>query len=293
MTIIVTFEQGTGFNPRIVRITTTSDYAAVTAAGWLNSPANEGYIFNLTDKLLIAYDTNATTHVNFFDLTRTNGIYTLTLSSGEVIVPTVNGDFANFSGTAGAIVDLGFSPSDAAKTKVVMAGGAVVAARIAKFVDTAGTVDDTAGAATNLGDLYAGASGTAGVLRSYPATATTGYLGLTGVANAGAFGVQLSNASHAQSSVYTFNDIGAATGGIPVATAPFIMKQVAGAAAAGGAAAQSFTDAFCTSGSNVIGNWNTQANAVSVLKIVPGNGSFVVTSSGDAGVGTFNYVIMK
>ena len=71
------------------------------------------------------------------------------------------------------------------------------------------------------------------------------------------------------------------------------MKAVAGAAAAGGAAAQSFTDAFCTSGSNVIGNWNTQTNAVSVFKIVPGNGSFVVTSSGDAGVGTFNYIITK
>ncbi|CAB4128077.1 hypothetical protein UFOVP100_8 [uncultured Caudovirales phage] len=73
----------------------------------------------------------------------------------------------------------------------------------------------------------------------------------------------------------------------------FAMKSVAGAAAAGGAAAQSFTDAFCTSGSCVIGNWNTQANAVQVLKIVPGNGSFVVTSSGDAGVGTFNYIITK
>lgn len=70
-------------------------------------------------------------------------------------------------------------------------------------------------------------------------------------------------------------------------------KSVAGAAAAGGAAAQSFTDAFCTSGSCVVGNWNTQANAASVLTIVPGNGSFVVTSSADAGVGTFNYLITK
>lgn len=70
-------------------------------------------------------------------------------------------------------------------------------------------------------------------------------------------------------------------------------KSVAGAAAAGGAAAQSFTDAFCTSASCVVGNWNTQANAASVLKIVPGNGSFVVTSSADAGVGTFNYIITK
>lgn len=78
-----------------------------------------------------------------------------------------------------------------------------------------------------------------------------------------------------------------------VADQGIAFKSVAGAAAAGGAAAQSFTDAFCTSASCVIGNWNTQANAASVLKIVPGNGSFVVTSTGDAGVGTFNYIITK
>jgi hypothetical protein len=71
------------------------------------------------------------------------------------------------------------------------------------------------------------------------------------------------------------------------------MKWVAAAAAAGGAAAQSFTDTFCTTSSAVIGNWNTQTNAASVLKIVPGNGSFVVTSSADAGVGTFEYLIIK
>ena len=47
------------------------------------------------------------------------------------------------------------------------------------------------------------------------------------------------------------------------------------------------------SASCVVGNWNTQTNAASVLKIVPGNGSFVVTSSADAGVGTFNYIIAK
>jgi hypothetical protein len=71
------------------------------------------------------------------------------------------------------------------------------------------------------------------------------------------------------------------------------MKAVDAAAAAGGAAAQSFTDTFCTSTSVVIGNWVTQANPVEVLKIVPGNGSFVVTSSGDAGAGTFSYIITK
>lgn len=145
------------------------------------------------------------------------------------------------------------------------------------------------------GSLISGLStgGQVGTLQLFATTTTTGSIRWLAAANAGAFNVDFTNASHAQSTVYTIADIGAATGGVPVATAAIKMKSVAGAAAAGGAAAQSFSDAFCTSGSNVIGNWNTQANAVSVLKIVPGNGSFVVTSSGDAGVGTFNYLIMK
>lgn len=143
------------------------------------------------------------------------------------------------------------------------------------------------------GNISAGSSGHAGTLSSFPGTAANGSLIVAGVNAGGDFNTTISNGTMGQSTVYTLGDIGAATGGIVVATSAIRMKSVAGAAAAGGAAAQSFTDAFCTSGSNVIGNWNTQANAASVLKIVPGNGSFVVTSSADAGVGTFNYIITK
>ena len=112
--------------------------------------------------------------------------------------------------------------------------------------------------------------------------------------NAGAnFNTIVSNGVMGQTTTYTIPDILASTGGIVVSTAAVRMKSVDAAAAAGGAAAQSFTDAFCTTTSVVIGNWVTQANAASVLKIVPGNGSFVVTSSADAGVGTFSYIIQK
>ena len=143
------------------------------------------------------------------------------------------------------------------------------------------------------GDVIAGISGTAGTLKSFPATAANGSLIIAAANAGGAFNTTISNGTMGQSTVYTMGDIGASTGGLVVATSAIRMKSVAGAAAAGGAAAQSFTDAFCTSASNVVGNWNTQANAASVLKIVPGNGSFVVTSSADAGVGTFNYIITK
>ncbi len=151
-----------------------------------------------------------------------------------------------------------------------------------------------AGALTSTaGNVTSGSSGDAGTFISFPATAANGTLILAAANAGGAFNTTISNGSMGQSTVYTLPDILASTGGIVVSTSAVRMKSVAGAAAAGGAAAQSFTDAFCTTGSNVIGNWNTQANAASVLKIVPGTGSFVVTSSADAGVGTFNYIITK
>lgn len=189
---------------------------------------------------------------------------------------------------------------------VTFSGGASTANSLAVFSDTAGNLKaptttttlsqplTVAGAITSsTGDITSGSSGDAGSFISFPATAANGTFIFQALNAGGAFNTTIRNGVMGQSTVYSLGDIGAATGGIPVSTAPILMKSVAGAAAAGGNAAQSFTDAFCTSGSNVIGNWNTQANAASVLKIVPGNGSFVVTSSADAGVGTFNYLIIK
>ena len=169
-----------------------------------------------------------------------------------------------------------------------------VANQIAYATDATGSL--AAGGSTrlfNAGGLDAGLSGTAGTLRSYPATAANGYLEFAGTANGGARNVVVTNAAHAQTSTYTIPDVGAATGGLLVTTTPLRAKVVKAAAAAGGAAAQSFSDAFCTSASTVVGNWVTQANAASVLTIAAGNGSFIVTSSADAGVGTFDYTIYK
>lgn len=145
------------------------------------------------------------------------------------------------------------------------------------------------------GSLISGIAtgGTVGTLQLFPTTASKGSLSLQAVANTGDTATIITNAAMGQATTLTIPDIGASTGGIVVATTAIRVKSVAAAGAAGGAAAQSFTDTFCTSGSNVIGNWNTQTNPASVLKIVPGNGSFVVTSSADAGVGTFNYIITK
>lgn len=211
------------------------------------------------------------------------------------------------SGTAAAK-----AASDNAQPTVASVSGATTANALAVFADAAGTVKN-ADAPTTLsqnlgvtgtliasgaiqstaGNVTAGSSGNAGSLISFPATAANGTLIVSALNAGGAFNTTIRNSIMGQSTVYSIPDILAATGGIMVSTTALRVKHVAAAAAAGGAAAQSFTDAFCTTGSTVIGNWNTQTNAVSVLKIVPGNGSFVVTSSGDAGVGTFGYMISK
>lgn len=66
------------------------------------------------------------------------------------------------------------------------------------------------GAASNVAflNVFAGASGAAGVFRSYPSTASKGYLGITGVANTGDTAVVISNALHGQVSTYTIPDGG-------------------------------------------------------------------------------------
>jgi hypothetical protein len=274
----------------------TSTLAQVGTTGYLTAQAaniaaaNQGPFEWQASDMVLVY---ASDGWGFFTISADQTSLTAFAIVTGVTTPTVVGDFAVFDSTGGNIGDSGYAPSDPAKTTVVMAGSAVVVGRIAHFIDTAGTVDDTAGTVTQAGSIAAGLSGTAGTLISFPGTAANGSLILAAVNAGGAFNTTISNGVMGQSTVYSLPDIGASTGGIVVSSGAIKMKSVAGAAAAGGAAAQSFTDAFCTSGSNVIGNWNTQANPAVVQKIVPGNGSFVVTSDVDAGVGTFNYIITK
>ncbi len=385
---ITTIARDFNDSPNIVRMESSDSLATVAGAGYLTAQADNLATINSgtwtwleSDMVLVFASDGLGLFTLSSDLT-TLELYS-TAGNGAVSLPVVDGDFTVFDGTLGALKDAGYSASDPAKTKVVMAGSAVQVGYIAHFIDTDGTIDDTAGAVINAGNIQAGLSGTAGTLISFPATAANGSLIISALnaggafnttvrnsvmgqssvisipdpgaatatfllsavsggtqsiggsitvagaitstagnitsgssgdagtfisfpataangtlilaaANAGgAFNTTISNGSMGQSTVYTIPDILASTGGIVVSTAAVRMKSVQAAVAAGGAAAQSFTDAFCTSTSVVIGNWVTQANAASVLTIVPGNGSFVVTSTADAGAGTFSYIINK
>ncbi len=291
--------------PTFILLESNNTLAEVLVPGYLNPSARVFGIPYTNQQIALVYTTDAGSVWLQIAVTGTapNYVYSLIGSTdvANVFVAAVGSVIAPSYTFAGR-TDTGLYSSAPFNLDVAIEGS-----RIANFSHIAFQV---------YGNITAGQSGTSGLFKSYPVNATQGTLVLQAIGNtAGDFSVTINNANFGQSSVMVIPDpvnaagrflvaatntpftanhlvVASGTGGLMV-DAGYQMKTVAGAAAAGGNAAQSFTDAFCTSASNVIGNWNTQANAASVLKIVPGNGSFVVTSTADAGVGTFNYIITK
>lgn len=315
-------------DPNIVAIVTDDTLTEITTTGYWELPETVDSIAALqngewqwqdTDLVLIHYDGTLIGFFVFdavnqtFDALNPAGGLADTLQSGDIFVGNgsniatgvpVTGDItmSNTGLTAiatGVIVNADINASAAiafSKLAALPSGDLLVgsAGNVATAVALSGDATiSNAGVLTLDPTLQLGASGTASSLTMFPPTAANGFFELLPVNAGGAFNTILSNGVMGQTTTYTIPDIGASTGGVVVSTAAVRVKSVAGAAAAGGAAAQSFTDAFCTSGSVVIGNWVTQANAAQVVKIVPANGSFVVTSTADAGVGTFSYIIQK
>lgn len=203
-----------GLTPRMVRLYCTDTYAEVTALNYL-SPSNDGgVIIQDNDFIFAAYGTNGNTMGIFVATVNSSGTTLSPISNpGEVslIGSAVTGNFTVFADTTGNIKDLGYLPSDATKTRSVMASAAVLANHIACFSDAMGTVNDDPAIAINGGDLQAGLNAVAGKLRSYSATTTTGYLEMYATANSGAFTTGITNAAMGQNTVLTVPNPGAAT----------------------------------------------------------------------------------
>jgi hypothetical protein len=123
-------------------------------------------------------------------------------------VPVVSGNFSTFSATNGTIGDSSYSPTDASKTKVVMASAAVLANHIACFSDTSGTVNDDVATAINAGNIQAGLSGTAGYVASFPAAAATGSLRLQATANTQDAAIIITNEPSDQTITYVLPKTG-------------------------------------------------------------------------------------
>jgi hypothetical protein len=142
-----------GVNPRRVKMITTDSLATITTAGYLNSQNLEGRALYPTDILDVIYLYNAATNSGTYGEflpSFSAGVITLTqyLSPGDVTLPVVDNDFANFDGTTGKIKDSGYSPTNAAKTKVIMLDAAPTSGRLASFTSTNGTIGDSGVAAS-------------------------------------------------------------------------------------------------------------------------------------------------
>lgn len=152
-----TFTQFTGgqsgTNPAKFSASTVDNYATVTGTGYVLDRLTTGEI-KINDTIEINY-LDAGTYPN---QTNTYGLFQVetggtlsepsfpaTANAATYTGATVVGNFPKASNTAGQFTDSSISPSDATKTKAVMANGAVVVGTIARFTDTVGTVDDTGG----------------------------------------------------------------------------------------------------------------------------------------------------
>jgi hypothetical protein len=211
-----------GQSPRRNKMVCTDSLATITAAGFINSifapaPVLPSDIWDVT--YLFNQSTNLGTYGEFLT-TISGGVITLSLAEGSVILPVVSGDFANFSGTSGAISDAGFSPTDPTKTKVAMLASSVHnAGGIAHFSSGAdGTIDGGAANVFNLGNISAGFGGTPGILTSVSPTNNHGTLNLTAADSAGNTATVITNASMGAARTYTLPDTN-------TPTANFIMSE--------------------------------------------------------------------
>jgi hypothetical protein len=193
-----------GTAPEIFVGSTDQTEAVITTAGAISVQYGYG-VFKVGDILWINGDQDGTPFQNVYTVTDTSG--------GSLVVYTE------------------------------ALGGALLAANNLSDVNSVST------SRTNLGlgildnvrfaRIDGGASGSAGSLRSYPSAATSGYLGMVGVANAGDYAVIISNASHGQATTYSIPDVGAATGQFLVKTAALVDGNFVAASGTAGKTADS------------------------------------------------------
>jgi hypothetical protein len=144
-----------GVTPSIAYIATTDTEAQVLVTGYLNQVVESGlYSFSLPCMACVSTvaSAGAQPKAGWYDVayittagTPYTGIWSLVpiVSPGGVTLPTIPGDFAIFSDTAGTLEDLGYSPSNAALAKVVMESGASIVGDIPKYNDVNGTIMDS------------------------------------------------------------------------------------------------------------------------------------------------------
>lgn len=206
-----------GIVPRLVRLYCTDSYAQITALNYLSTINDGGILIQNNDFIFAAYGSSGITMGQFTATVTSSGTTLVPFSNaGEVslIGSATTGNFAVFADSTGNIKDLGYLPSNAAKTIVSMVNAATVANHLMVSTDTTGTVGNKTGTAINDGSLQAGRDTVAGSLISFPATTTTGSLSLTAVANSGNYANVISNALTGQATTWSLQDPATATANI-------------------------------------------------------------------------------
>ena len=183
--------------PRISYIETNNTITEVLATGYLNAAVQEGYSFTESDMCLVSTKLTPSATViavGWYEITKVGSDTSLTStgSPGSTLLPTVTD-------------------------------------RIVHAADANGTLTTDAANVTNLGNIIAGASGTAGTLRSFSSTAARGSLLLTAVANTGDTLFTISNAAHGQATVISVPDGAQATTEFIIADSAGIQHITSGA----------------------------------------------------------------
>jgi hypothetical protein len=196
-------------------ITTDDTVAEVTASGYL-SEASKNFVTPIADKQAAwVYTTDG--GMQAYQVSVSGAVVSLIPAAGSKTGSVTDGHFAVFSGGAGTLKDAGYHPSDPTLTRVVMSVAGPLINRIAKFMDTQGTVGpngSATGAAINAGDIQAGLTGgqsgapVFGRLIACPPGANSGSLNVQAGNNAGNFVVAIINNSHAQNTSHYVPDTG-------------------------------------------------------------------------------------
>lgn len=160
--------------PTPIYIETDSTLAQVLTTGFLNKSANTfGYLYN-NHQMALVWTTDQGSVWLKVVVSGENISLESSAEAGLIALPTVTNQIVYATNTGGALAASG-------ATRIFNAGG-----------------------------IDAGLSGTAGTFRSYPSTASTGYLEVFATANSGAFNARLTNAALGQTTLFTLPDPGVA-----------------------------------------------------------------------------------
>lgn len=263
-----------GILPQNKRMVTTDNLATITTAGYLNAVDLQSNPVSPTDVIEVLYSFDDVTKIGTYGVllvSISNGVITLTTwaNPGDVTLPVLTGNFANFDGVLGRIRDLGFSPTDATKTKIVMLNAAPTSGHVAAFTNANGTIGD--GGVLGTAAAKAASDNAKATVASVTAATTIGQLA-------------------------QFDDIVGTIGNSGVLTSAVQLKaniKAATTASIGGAGAGplTVTVAGLTAASVVVATIESSSNPASVIACTAGTGNFNVTLSADPGASCLlNYV---